>query len=387
MQAYVAQLAAANERNQQLARLARVACKDAELAAGPSNLCQTGGRSRAPAGLQAARGDACTARDAYEAVPSGQTHTAGGSREAAMMSDMLMRLDRNSSEFGMGRKEIFLQLELLNKFGLQVADAMIASNRATSGISDDYVMPPSNTQDQTRQSSSDRDSDLEAHVHRLDVSTQIMQIVFNILVSRPLSAVEHRFSNMEHLSQAADMPEAFLASLWQGEACREVYTELMKARNGSSSSWNGVIQRLSLVLRHQLDSVSPSFGIDVKMLMYQSLLVGCMVPAVVLNESMTRESFPRVFAKRMHCKTNAFANATAPICTSVENSRAGLHSSGSQQEIQHGRALLDATATPTETIVLQSTNCCQLSQLQSMCHREGVQSSDGAACPGHRAGT
>lgn len=276
----MADLAASEERVQQLAQLESSSAPKAGSA--PSNSVATQG-PLLDGVISAEEGDtsldpSMTGPGVRKIAQSGAAHTTGGSREAAMLRGMLLRFDHHSFELGMGPQQITQLLELLSRDVQEVADAVISSitPQEASNISEDYVMPPSNPEDHAPEA----DSDMNAYVHRLDISSHIMQLVFSAFMARPLAAVQHPLSCLEQFSQAVDKPnEALLASLLQGQACRDVHAALLKAHDGTSGFWNDIIQAGSLEFGQQLNSVFQCSCVDVETLVYRSILVGCMVPA------------------------------------------------------------------------------------------------------------
>lgn len=217
-----------------------------------------------------------------EIVPSGLSQASGGgSREAAMMRNVLLRFDHHSFELGLGPQQIKQALEVLSRDVEELADLVISNVKppeaSSSSISEDYEMPSGSEDDPSNQTPFSTDTN---YLRRLDVSSQIMQFVFNDFMVRPLAVLGHSLCAVEPASQPADNSEAsLLASLLRGDACREGYAVLCKAKDGKSKRCNNIIRARSIELGNKISAFYHCPATQPDKVVFGALLVGCMVPA------------------------------------------------------------------------------------------------------------
>lgn len=139
------------------------------------------------------------------AETSATLSSAGGSREAAMLRGVLLRFDHHSFEIGMGPQQISQLLEVLNRDVQELADAVIGSSKtqevSSSSSSEDYEMTPCNEEDQAIQEPAAADSCADSLIRRQEISSQIVQMLFDDIMVRPLAAVGHDLSVVESSAQ------------------------------------------------------------------------------------------------------------------------------------------------------------------------------------------
>lgn len=217
------------------------------------------------------------------AAASGSAQASGGSKEAAQLRGVLLRFSHDSFEIGMGPQQIQHLLELLNMDVQEVAQAVMVSmkpQQTDSNTTEDFVMLCSSGEGQTERASDLENSSMATHEQRVKISSQVMLLMFNNIIARPMTALGHALQSVEQLLHAADGDDAaLLASLLCSDACTRMYTQLLNLRSGTSEYWDGTIRTGSVELGRQLASIYPCPAPNLETLVYRSLLVGFMVPA------------------------------------------------------------------------------------------------------------
>lgn len=122
-----------------------------------------------------------------------------------MLRGILLRFNHHSFDLGMGPQQIKQLLEVLNRDVEELAQAIFCCIKSpeanSSGISEDYDMTLMNEEDQSQQSPSLVERCADSLTQRHEISSQIVQMVFNSIMICPLAAVSHKLSVLESPSQ------------------------------------------------------------------------------------------------------------------------------------------------------------------------------------------
>ncbi|MEW5303224.1 MAG: hypothetical protein WDW36_005933 [Sanguina aurantia] len=313
MQDYIARLEVADERVKQLQQAAAATCTNKQAAAAAVAAAEAaaaaaaaapslpGSRAGSEGPPPAHRHASSESQPMYQhpsapdpatagvTAASGSAQTPGGSREAAMLRNMLPRFSHDSFEIGMGPQQVAQLLEVLYVDVQNVTRAVMAvvKPQQTGGsTTEDFVMLCSSSSGDRHsgQAPVSEDDSQQRYQLSLHVSSQVTCWVFNTLMARPLAAVNHQLQYVEEMAQAGDMCEAsLLASLMCSEACGGMHTRLLNARDGGDTACNDMVRARSLDLGRHLASLYHCYCIapaDLEMLIYRSLLVGSMIPVV-----------------------------------------------------------------------------------------------------------